>query len=238
MDHDEWYAYVYPKSLGAHEVPKLGVPRLCARLRASADPHGGVYLDNVDVNGVLLEESGLSLWKLLVLLNSRLLDWIFRRFSVPFRGEFFSANKQSIAPLPIQVPEGEQGTEFERLGQRLHDQAARISAERQGFLEWLEGTLGRRVDELGGATRIRLYNEHTLEELLSALGRNRNRLARDVTSRSFREDLEREFIASTDRLATLSRDLAADEATADAAVYDLYGLLEAHRELVDQEYPA
>jgi hypothetical protein len=49
-----------PKSLGAHDLPKLGVPRMCARLRASADADGAVYLDNVDVNGILLKATGSS----------------------------------------------------------------------------------------------------------------------------------------------------------------------------------
>ena len=35
------------------------------------------------------------------LLNSKLLDFYFRRHSVPFRGNYFSANRQYIENLPI-----------------------------------------------------------------------------------------------------------------------------------------
>ena len=41
VDHDGWYGYVYPKNLTAHDQPKLGIPRLCDRLRASFDVEEG-----------------------------------------------------------------------------------------------------------------------------------------------------------------------------------------------------
>ena len=47
----------YPKNLAAPRLPKLGVPRLCERLRFALDLEGGIYLDNVDVNGVLFDET-------------------------------------------------------------------------------------------------------------------------------------------------------------------------------------
>lgn len=109
MDHDGWYAYVYPKSLALNDSVKLGVPRLCERLRTCADPDGRIYLDNVDVNGIIASECGPSVWELAVLLNSRLLDFLFKLQTVPFRGDYMSANKQFIAPLPIKVPDNDGG---------------------------------------------------------------------------------------------------------------------------------
>ncbi|HRO24259.1 MAG TPA: EamA family transporter, partial [Promineifilum sp.] len=41
---------------------------------------------------------------LAAILNSRLLDFVFRLHSVPFRGAYYSANKQFISPLPIRIP--------------------------------------------------------------------------------------------------------------------------------------
>jgi hypothetical protein len=70
------------------------------RLSFFGDFEGRFYLDNVDVNGVLLEETT-SPGYLLAVLNSTLLDWRFKQSSVPFRGDYFSANKQFIAGLPI-----------------------------------------------------------------------------------------------------------------------------------------
>lgn len=102
MDHDRWYAYVYPKNLDKQERPKLGVPRLVDRLKNMLDDSGNYYLDNVDVNGVLFPSNPiLHPQYLLALLNSKLLDFVFKKCSVRFRGAFFSANKQFIEPLPV-----------------------------------------------------------------------------------------------------------------------------------------
>ena len=236
MDHDRWYAYVYPKSLGAHDRPKLGVPRLCDRLEAAVDPEGKVYLDNVDVNGILVAGDRPSVWTLGVLLNARLLDFLFRRFSVPFRGAYFSANKQFIAPLPIHLPPAYEAARFDELGRRLHAAAGAVERERGGFLDWLSGVLGTPAGSLSGATKIVAYDDLSLSELLAILQGNRRRLAVDSASRAFRELLEREWSASLDRLRALRADLLRDEVLADDLVFELYGLTAAQRALVDAEF--
>jgi type I restriction-modification system DNA methylase subunit len=102
MDHERWYAYVYPKNLALHDFPKLAVPRLVHRLEAYYDAKGRYYLDNVDVGGVILQDDSHPNYLLILgLLNSRLMDWYFQRISAPFRGGFRSANRQFLDPLPI-----------------------------------------------------------------------------------------------------------------------------------------
>jgi hypothetical protein len=54
MDSDDgWWGYNYPKNLDKQELVKLVVPRLVANLACSVDQTGSVYLDNVDVGGVV-----------------------------------------------------------------------------------------------------------------------------------------------------------------------------------------
>jgi hypothetical protein len=157
MDHDGWYAFGRTQSLGAHDRPKLGVPRLCDRLEAAVDPEGKVYLDNVDVNGILVAGDRTSVWTLGVLLNARLLDFLFRRFSVPFRGEYFSANKQFIAAYDtLALPEllGVLQTNQRRLAA---DPAARA------FRELLEREWSASLDRLG-ALRADLFRDEALAD--------------------------------------------------------------------------
>ncbi len=167
MDHDDWYAYVYPKSLGLNDSVKLGVPRLCERLRASADPDGDIYLDNVDVNGVIASEQGPSVWELAVLMNSRLLDFLFKLQTVPFRGNYMSANKQFIAPLPIRV--ADDGGDLKELGKQLHEIAVEIGTERKNFLDWLGDQVGADPRSLPGKTKLSVYDSHSTGELLAQL---------------------------------------------------------------------
>jgi hypothetical protein len=237
MDHDGWYAFGRTQSLGAHDSPKLGVPRLCERLMASADPDGRIYLDNVDVNGIHLEPGGPSIWMLLVLLNSTLLDWVFHRYSVPFRGAFLSANKQFIAPLPIK-PDGAQSRTFDELGQRLFASSAAIAEERKGFLAWLADAIGARIGGLQGATLLSAYEARPLAEVLEILRRNQARLRPDVSSRAFRDSLERELSASQARIDELRTTIAIDQASAEDAVFELYGLTAGQRALVEGAGPA
>lgn len=235
MDHDGWLGYTYPKSLGKHDSPKLGVPRLCERLRASLDPDGRVYVDNVDVNGILMDDPA-QLWPLVVLLNSRAIDFVFRRLSVPFRGAFLSANKQFIAPLPIRVPDGSTVAEIEAVGRHLHAHARALGEERASFLAWLQGTIGAPVGGLQGQSRIRAYETLTLDELLGLLCTNRARLRESPDSRAFRDALAVELGASVERLAEHRGAVAEGARRADDLVYDLYELSGDHRALIDAEY--
>jgi Eco57I restriction-modification methylase/N-6 DNA Methylase len=235
MDHDGWYAYVYPKSLGAHDSPKLGVAATVKHLEVAADPEGGVYFHNVRVNGILVDPNGPSIWTLLVLLNSRLVDWIFRRGAAEHANGYYAANKQFIAPLPIHVPEGSEGEGFDQLGERLHRQSEELAEERRGFLGWLSGTIGARPAELEGSTVLASYDDHSVAEALAVLQRNQARLSRDVGSRAFGEELERELIPSLDRIREFRRSIAADETAADDAVFELYGLTAQQRALVEAD---
>lgn len=233
MDRDGWYGYVYPKSLGLHSLPKLGVPRLCERLRASIDPIGTIYLDNVDVNGVLPRCDGPDLWVLACLLNSSLLDYVFRVVSVPFRGNFLSANKQFIAPLPIRVPEGDLADAIVAAGQRLHAATRDLFAERRGFLAWLGDMAGVPGGSLPGRTKLSEPEVQQRTEILRFLRRGRAALGVDPESRSFRDRLAAEHASLVDRTGELRRRIERDEAEVDEAVFELYELAKAQRAQVE-----
>lgn len=109
-------------------------------MACSVDTKGAFYLDNVDVGGVATAR-GISPWFLAAAINARPADFAFRRISKPFRGDFRSANKQFIAPLPVPVAldteRGELASDAERLqelnGQRrqaLDDIANRMGSVR------------------------------------------------------------------------------------------------------------
>ena len=100
FDDDEWYRFGRHQNLDKQEIVKLIVPRLVANLGCSVDDRGGVYLDNVDVGGVIAAEKEFPYF-LAGIINSATANFVFRRISKPFRGSYLSANKQFIAPLPI-----------------------------------------------------------------------------------------------------------------------------------------
>lgn len=108
MDRDpDWWGYVYPKNLDKHDRSKLIVPRLVEHLRCSADEVGVSFLDNVDVGGVVPANDADTAY-LAGVLNGPVADFVFRVIAKPFRGNYRSANKQFIAPLPIPTASPEQ----------------------------------------------------------------------------------------------------------------------------------
>ena len=59
-------------------------------------------MDNVDVNGIVCRPGiELDLRYIAGLLNSRLMGWFFPNVSAPFRGGWYSANRQFLGNVPI-----------------------------------------------------------------------------------------------------------------------------------------
>jgi hypothetical protein len=99
-----WYRFGRNQNIGRQHQPKLCVPRLVDRLRCACDLTGDVVMDNVDVNGVVCRSGvTINLRYLAGLLNSRLLGWFFPNVSAPFRGGWYSANRQFLGRVPIRT---------------------------------------------------------------------------------------------------------------------------------------
>jgi tRNA G10 N-methylase Trm11 len=97
---DRWIDFKSHQNLDKHEIVKLIVPRLVENFACSVDETASFYLDNVDVGGLVIA-TGHDPFFIAGVLNSLLVNFVFKRISKPFRGNYLSANKQFIAPLPI-----------------------------------------------------------------------------------------------------------------------------------------
>lgn len=123
---EEWHRFGRLQNLTRQAIPKLCVPRLVDQLHAAWDENGEVFLDNVDVGGVTVkpECEGLKMPYLLALLNSKVLRWFFPFISVPFRGNYFSANRQFLGQLPIKLIDPNKNTEV-KLGKDIVERVER-----------------------------------------------------------------------------------------------------------------
>jgi hypothetical protein len=97
---DGWYQFGRNQNIDKQECAKLIVPRLVQRLFCAVDETGSVFLDNVDVGGILMSGEE-RLFFVAGIINSPVCNFVWRRISKPFQNNFRSANKQFIAPLPI-----------------------------------------------------------------------------------------------------------------------------------------
>ncbi|MDP2827329.1 MAG: Eco57I restriction-modification methylase domain-containing protein [Sulfuricellaceae bacterium] len=155
MGKEGWFAYVYPKNLDKQECAKLIVPRLVQNLFCAVDQEASIYLDNVDVGGIL-PSSSFGLYYLAGVLNAPVCNFIWHRTSKPFQNDYRSANKQFIAPLPIpdasagqQADVSEKAKTLQALHSQSRDKQAQLTrrlcadamhddTEKQSFI-WLFG---------------------------------------------------------------------------------------------------
>jgi hypothetical protein len=105
----EWYRYVYKKNHTLFGIPKLVVPSIATGACFAADLEGKYYFVGSGGGGgggygiTLFEETDLSYFYLLGLLNSGLLSFYLKRMSTRFRGGYIALNRQYIEELPIRT---------------------------------------------------------------------------------------------------------------------------------------
>jgi hypothetical protein len=160
FNDEQWYRFGRNQNLGIQTRRKLCVPRLVDHLKTTVDAEGSHCLDNVDVNGLRwrVDQSPMSLLYLAGMINSRLCRWLFPQLSAPFRGGFWSANRQFLGQLPartIDFSDPEDVARHDRMVElvermlALHERlaGARIERERTVIGHQISAT-DRQIDHL------------------------------------------------------------------------------------------
>lgn len=105
MNHDQWYAYIYPKNLGQFESSKILTQVLSREPAFSLDTEGKYFFvggGTAGAHGLTIKDScHLSLYYVLALLNSRLLDVYFDKISTRFRGGYRAYTQGFTGQLPV-----------------------------------------------------------------------------------------------------------------------------------------
>jgi adenine-specific DNA-methyltransferase len=100
MQGTGWHGFIYPKNLDVMKSPKLLVPDIADRAAFALDENGEFAFTSG--YGITFKPGVKESPKyLLGLLNSRLLDWFWKRVSTPLRGGFYRYFTQFIEQLPI-----------------------------------------------------------------------------------------------------------------------------------------
>jgi hypothetical protein len=136
FDDGQWYRLGRNQNIDKQDIPKLMVPRLVIQLFTAVDETGIFYLDNVDVNGILVNDST-DLFFLAGILNSPTANFIWRRISKPFQNDYRSANKQFIAPLPIPNASDEEKGRVAGMAKKLQE----LHTKRRDFLLMIDKRL-------------------------------------------------------------------------------------------------
>jgi hypothetical protein len=124
---DGWYGYVYKKNHTRFGTPKIVVPSLGTGSCFALDANGDYFFVGSGAGGgggygiIPTDERIGDIRFLLGLLNSRLLSFLIRKTSTPFRGGYIALNRQYIERLPIQLVDLEASE-----GKKLHDRMVQL----------------------------------------------------------------------------------------------------------------
>jgi hypothetical protein len=118
------------------------------------------------------------------------------------------------------------------LAEQMLDMNKRKQHEIKGFLGWLEGYLGTKVEDLTPKTKIQGYFDLDYDGFHVILNKNRKKLKIDPTRREPAEALKAEFDASVGKLKPLRERIDQTDRLVDRVVYKLYGLTEEEIKIV------
>lgn len=150
----KWYRFGRNQNIGIQKRIKICVPRLVEKLHCSFDEYGEFYLDNVDVGGLSFKPEfiNFSYYPLIAILNSKLMQWYFPSISAPFRGGWYSANKQFLSQLPIVYPSDELVVIFEQKVKQIINLKSSVknvkTPQEKKNLERQIAALDKQIDQL------------------------------------------------------------------------------------------
>jgi hypothetical protein len=108
--HAKWYAFGRSQNLSEMEQQKIMTPSIASRASFTLDATDHFYFVGSGGGGgggygITIKDGSLSptYHYLLGLLNSKLLDWLMKQTSSPFRGGYYAYNRQYIQGLPIRT---------------------------------------------------------------------------------------------------------------------------------------
>ena len=156
----DWYKYGRTQNLGMWEQSKLLIPYMVTELAAYYDLIDNLYFVNVTTGGfgVRIINPEISWFYICGLINSKLLDFFFKRITTNFNSGYFAANKQFIERLPIHKVDYSNPTEVAQHDQlvalvetmlALHKNlaAARLPDEKERLQRQIQST-DRQIDQL------------------------------------------------------------------------------------------
>ena len=119
------------------------------------------------------------------------------------------------------------------LAERMLEMNKEMQQEIKGFLGWLEGEIGAKVQDLSPKTKLQSYYDYDYDDFYAVLKKNKKRLSINPSSREKSELLKDEFGKSVAKLGPLQERIERADRLIDAVVYRLYGLTEEEIRIVE-----
>lgn len=206
---------------------KIVVRQTSDRIIAAIDENGYLNLKSVH-NIVTNKDFNFSYEYLMVILNSRLMDFIYN-YLVPELGRVFAEVKAiKLAKLPIFPAQLEEQQELNEKAVKMIKLNRKLQEELRGFQNWLKQTFN--IEKL--SKKLEKYYELSFDEFLNEVKKKKV----DVRSRKNQELLKDEYQKSLDIINPLLQEIEETDDEIDQMVYELYGLTEEEIEIIENSF--
>jgi type I restriction-modification system DNA methylase subunit len=101
MHGEQFYAYIYPKSLTEFDAVKIMTPDICARPELTLDTAGDLYHTTTLYSFVFKPDVQGSPRYFLGLLNSKVIWYFVKVTGTPLRGDYYRFKTEYLRPFPI-----------------------------------------------------------------------------------------------------------------------------------------
>lgn len=225
MDYDKWYAFGRNQNIARQNKRKIGIAQTVKRLELFLDNDGVFCFHNVRVNGIVLKSDSIKAYHLILgILNSKLIDYLFKLGAARHRGGHYAANKQFIFPLPIHK---DYNTFSEK--ERLIEYTGKIINN----IDLLHHNLENFRDQLNYEYDIIIkhpdknFYKKDFDDFISYLkSKNVDLKGKSLDLRSF-------FNSYSDRLRRMDNEIIKIDREIDNMIYDLYGLSAGERKIIE-----
>jgi len=173
---------------------------------------------------------------LLSILNSSLLTYYFK----DKLSDKLQIYVGALSQLPIRCidftssSEKVQHDELSALAEKMIEMNQQKQAEVNRYIKWLEGTADDEINNLTGKTTLQSYYNHSWDDVLKVLIKNKSKLSINPTLPLMQNMLEDEYRRSMEILEPLMRRISATDELIDQIVYRLYGLTEEEIQIVEE----
>ncbi len=205
------------------EKSKIIFPDISLKGAFTLDEVGGIYSSNTTYI------IGSSDKYLVGILNSALMNFCYKELTAVFRGGYLRFFTQYVSKLPIHVGDS-QDKAYHDLMASLVEQMLDLNKQKQfealGFLKWLEGEIGVKIDALSGASKLQDFYYLDFSGFHALLAKNKGKLrdSYNPRGREHKELLEKEFNKSVNKIKDLTTKAEETDRQIDALVYKLYDL--------------
>ena len=217
---DKWIRYgdclAEPRNTLDFNVIRIVLRQTSDKIIASIDTNGYLNLNNV--HNITVKDNSLDYKYLLTILNSKLIDFIYR-YLVPETGRVFAEVKTvNLAKIPIKIVTPELQVVFIEKADKILKLNKDLINEINGFKDWLNRTY--KIDKF--SKKLDKYYELSFEDFLNELKKKKI----NIKPRETQELLKKEFEGSLSKINPLLKKIQKTDNEIDQMVYELYGLSE------------